>query len=57
MQLEACSANVACTCLAECVEGGGNQFQCNQMCGVMGINQPFLQLGNCTNTNCAVECG
>jgi hypothetical protein len=55
-QLETCQADADCACIVDCVEQGNNQFQCNQMCGVMGINQPSLQLLNCTNNSCAMEC-
>ena len=55
-QVEACDANLACTCLVECLGDGGTQQQCNQACGVMGINQPFNQLTICSGTNCGVEC-
>jgi hypothetical protein len=56
MQLDACLADVDCECLTTCLQGGNNQLQCNQMCGVMGVNQAALQLLACTNNSCAVDC-
>ncbi len=54
--IEACAADEDCTCMSECVNDGGNFFQCGQQCGVMGPNQTLQELFGCTQQFCGQAC-
>jgi hypothetical protein len=52
-----CEADADCVCMRDCIDGGGNNNQCKNMCGIQGSNQIYQQFSGCVGEFCPVDCG
>ena len=43
--------------MRECIDGGGNNNQCKNMCDIQGNNQNFQAFNGCVGDFCQVACG
>jgi hypothetical protein len=51
-----CEADADCVCMQDCIDGGGNNNQCKNMCDIQGNNQNYQALSGCVDDSCQV-CG
>jgi len=53
-EVTACAADTDCTCFSDCVDGGGDFFECFQSCSIDFQQQdaPVMDYLNCTNQSC-----
>jgi hypothetical protein len=51
-----CEADADCVCMRDCIDGGGSNNQCKNMCDIQGSNQNFQAFDGCVDDFCQVEC-
>jgi hypothetical protein len=51
-----CEADADCVCMRDCIDGGGSNNQCKNMCGVQGSNQNLQAFNGCVNDFCPLDC-
>lgn len=51
-----CEADADCTCVLECVDGGGSPGNCKNECGVQGNPPAWGEWLDCLDTNCSGAC-
>jgi hypothetical protein len=57
LELIECDADADCVCMRDCVDEGGSNNQCKNMCGVQGSNQNFQAYNGCVDDFCQADCG
>jgi hypothetical protein len=53
----ACEADADCVCMRDCVDEGGSNNQCKNMCDIQGSNQNFQAFDGCVDDSCQADCG
>jgi hypothetical protein len=56
-ELMTCEADADCVCMRDCIDGGGSNNQCKNMCDIQGSNQNFQTFNGCADDFCQDACG
>jgi hypothetical protein len=52
-----CEADADCVCMSDCINGGGGNNECKNMCDIQGNNQNFQAFNGCVDDFCQMACG
>jgi hypothetical protein len=55
-ELGVCQADTDCSCVLTCIDNGGNEGQCKNMCNLDPQNAAWAAMIDCLDLNCSAEC-
>jgi hypothetical protein len=56
IEVTACDADPDCICMRDCIDEGGSNNQCKNMCDIQGSNENYQAFNGCVDDFCQAEC-